>query len=656
MLSIQLNRYALDRQNEIKILDGSKLNDNHVDLFHNILSIYSPYNPQSTLIMQHVVKNPESTRINPISRNVRHLQLLHSCEDLCNKCLGGHWICCFYDTTALYIYDSLNSRRLHVNNELFLKKLFPFFNEIPKHYIKVQHQNNNRDCAVFAIAFATSIFFKQNPSQIIYDIDKMRPHLYDMLQRNTLVHFPTVKNESLNRHLLSTGTPLTVVNKNKVSILKTSVADKNKRLDANTIVIDGNSFDTSIISNSKKLPVQTDSSEKISSSWNVIGLPNPDIQCYANASLQTLLHCISIRQKFYENPESNAFYNALQAYTSKAYVNVMALREFADKKYIIKEQQDVAEFITHLCNKSNNLHTVLKHELTIQRKCITCNDIRIYEPTDNYILDLALPNSNIPKLQDIINFNIDKWNRNDIPCNNECPGFIDDKMLLHTSNNTLILQLKLFVVNNYGIVRKINNIKIRNLDKEIVVINKNHYKVMTALFHHGDNIKLGHYTSMLRVNDHWLKVDDLQVYRTSWPENSKNVYLIFLEKICKEALPQQTMPNDCVQMSKSIHSNKEYQRLIQSNNNHLQMNIKNRSNVNNNSIIYTGSKQQNKGLLSSSKLKINDCTKQSPLNLVDNDVLNNVEIFTEKTLTATAVTPNTVLSISNNKTRKRKKK
>ena len=71
------------------------------------------------------------------------------------------------------------------------------------------------------------------------------------------------------------------------------------------------------------------------------------------------------------------------------------------------------------------------------------------------------------------------------------------------------MQLKLFIVDSYGIVRKINNLQIRNLDKEIVVINKNHYKVKSALFHHGDSIKSGHYTSMLHVNDHWLKVIDL---------------------------------------------------------------------------------------------------------------------------------------------------
>ena len=93
----------------------------------------------------------------------------------------------------------------------------------------------------------------------------MGPHLYDMFQCNTLVHFPTLKNESLNEHLLSTSTPLTIVNKNKVSILKTSDTDKNVRLDANTIVIDGNSFVPSIVSNSNKFPVKTNNSKEISS-------------------------------------------------------------------------------------------------------------------------------------------------------------------------------------------------------------------------------------------------------------------------------------------------------------------------------------------------------------------------------------------------------
>ena len=97
------------------------------------------------------------------------------------------------------------------------------------------------------------------------------------------------------------------------------------------------------------------------------------------------MHCTSIRQKVFENPEQNALYFALQEYVSGCQVNMMAVREFAHKQYIVREQQDVAEFITHLCDKSSNLHTVLKHELIIERQCPTCKNTRTYEPTNSYI-------------------------------------------------------------------------------------------------------------------------------------------------------------------------------------------------------------------------------------------------------------------------------
>ena len=348
-MNITINRYALTRADKIAILNGSCLSDTHVDLFHSILRSHSEFEPRSTLIVQHIVKNPQSSRLRCIDRNVRHLQLSHSCDDLCKDCVNGHWICCYYDTAAIFIYDSLNSRRLHVNNELFLKKLFPYFNEIPKYFKTVQNQNNGRDCGVLAMAFATSIVFQQNPSQITYDLEKIRPHLYDMFERNTLIHFPTTKNLNLNNNLLLTSTVFHK-SKNPVSILKTSVGDVKSITQNNDVtVVDTNSFVASNV-----CTVQTNNPKEISSFWNVTGLPNPDIQCYANSCLQVLLHCTSIRQEMFENREQNALYFALQKYVSGQHVNIMELRAFADNQYIEKRQQDVAEFITHLCSKSDN--------------------------------------------------------------------------------------------------------------------------------------------------------------------------------------------------------------------------------------------------------------------------------------------------------------
>ena len=250
----------------------------------------------------------------------------------------------------------------------------------------------------------------------------------------------------------------TVFDKKGVSELKTSVNHKNAKLYNDVIELGEKSV------NNEKLPIETHNFGETSTLWNVSGLPNPDIQCYANASLQTLLHCISIRQRMFENPEQNALYFALQKYISGHDVDVMALRALAGKQYIEKRQQDVAEFITHLCDKSNNLVS--------EMKCPTCNNTRIYEPTNNYILSLALPNTNLVKLQDIINFNINKWNDTGLPCNYACQSFNKEKTLLRTNNRTLILQLNLFIVDSNATVRKINDLRIKNLDEEIIVINK----------------------------------------------------------------------------------------------------------------------------------------------------------------------------------------
>ena len=189
----------------------------------------------------------------------------------------------------------------------------------------------------------------------------------------------------------------------------------------------------------------------------------------------------------------------------------------------------------------------------------------------------------------------------DIPCDYGCHSSKDKKTSVYTTNKILILELKLFIVGSDDRVRKINNLTIKNLDKEILVINSKRYKVVSALFHHGDSIELGHYTSMLRVNDCWLRVDDSHVNRTSWPENSKDVYLIFLEEICQQqALTRSCIQNDFVEINKSIGSNKrDYERLVESNNNKVHKNsfVENKSITQDHYVSYVCPNLQKNALL-----------------------------------------------------------
>lgn len=126
--------------------------------------------------------------ITPIQEGVPNIQILYGGEFTGDTI--GHWICTYYDGNILHIYDSLNYGKINYqSHNTYLQALYPF--NPRKIFHKVQQQPNLTDCGVFAIAFAVSIYFKENPENQIYDVKKMRRHLWGILQRNTLELFPT---------------------------------------------------------------------------------------------------------------------------------------------------------------------------------------------------------------------------------------------------------------------------------------------------------------------------------------------------------------------------------------------------------------------------------------------------------------------------------
>ena len=54
----------------------------------------------------------------------------------------------------------------------------------------VQQQGNGVNCGVFAIAYATSIAFGENPSLCSYNVPLMRQHLVSCLEKEMIYPFP----------------------------------------------------------------------------------------------------------------------------------------------------------------------------------------------------------------------------------------------------------------------------------------------------------------------------------------------------------------------------------------------------------------------------------------------------------------------------------
>lgn len=162
--------------------------DTHIDKFIDILEHYdTPYRMQSTLLVQ----IPRTIRRAP--RDQPCLQILFR-----GPIDSGHWICVWYDTEVLHVYDSANARILHQDHKIFLRRLLPHDN-IPVVFEKVQQQLNDYDCGVFSIAFAICIVSGINPCSVQYDIARMRSHLIEMFRSNCLRNFPIIHENSL-RH------------------------------------------------------------------------------------------------------------------------------------------------------------------------------------------------------------------------------------------------------------------------------------------------------------------------------------------------------------------------------------------------------------------------------------------------------------------------
>jgi len=89
------------------------------------------------------------------------------------------------------IYDSLCSKSLKrdVINQIadysYCKEAELVINIMP-----VQQQRNGVDCGVFAIAFASSLAFGEDPCITTYDTTKMRDHLISCLEKNEITVFP----------------------------------------------------------------------------------------------------------------------------------------------------------------------------------------------------------------------------------------------------------------------------------------------------------------------------------------------------------------------------------------------------------------------------------------------------------------------------------
>ena len=96
-------------------------------------------------------------------------------------------------------------------------------------------------------------------------------------------------------------------------------------------------------------------------------------------------------------------------------------------------------------------------------------------------------------------------------------------------NSSLIMKLDIFSLTDKDIT-KVKNLKINEIRAVLTIRNKK-FKVVSAIFLHGDNISSETYDIMMRRGKNWINVDGQTVKKSSWPRSSKDIFILFLERV-----------------------------------------------------------------------------------------------------------------------------
>ncbi len=163
------------------IISGDKLSDLHVNYAQQLLQCQFPHlkGLQSTLFQLKTIN------LLPIEK-VDRLQIVHSRND--------HWIVASNiecGSSDVNIYDSIYNKPDKSTEEVILNLFDIDSDKLKLNVISEQKQEGSRDCGVFAIAFATAIAHRKDPSRLRFKQVEMRKHLLACFRDKKMTLFPT---------------------------------------------------------------------------------------------------------------------------------------------------------------------------------------------------------------------------------------------------------------------------------------------------------------------------------------------------------------------------------------------------------------------------------------------------------------------------------
>ncbi|XP_066596082.1 uncharacterized protein [Prorops nasuta] len=271
--------------------------------------------------------------------------------------------------------------------------------------------------------------------------------------------------------------------------------------------------------------------------WNVRGiLNNNKIYSYANATMQCMLYCSSIRSAIFSLDAKDVIRRFINVYQiNKSIVTLDEVRQCLGNTYLNNLKQDAGQFIIDFCSKFYFMKLIVENNFTTTLRCVTCDNTKLHN-SSNFSILLNIPEKSKKSydLIELIKQNYSICIKQQLRCQ-LCNGTEQlKKVEITTTSKVLIIQLVLFKQVNDQFT-KIQQCGIQSIPTTKLRINDITYKIISTIFHNGTNIDEGHYISMLRHRgSSWIVVDDEKITNTNCPRNAKNIYILFLKKIKTE--------------------------------------------------------------------------------------------------------------------------
>jgi len=258
--------------------------------------------------------------------------------------------------------------------------------------------------------------------------------------------------------------------------------------------------------------------------WEYLrGLPNEDnLFSYANVCIQSLLHYHEIRSELTKMKDMNIIKSVFNQFVAKDSVDIKVLRGFIDEEYLLPIAYYAPTFLKDLLQKFEIFKKLFSYDLRTVTKCFTCNERSESAVNDNYILYLHLSDiSTACTLKDIIDNNSGSWRQTEEICRSGCAIKTHQRVDVCYLKNLLIVQL---------LISNMKHVKIKDVPRSQVNINKRYYNVISGIFHTGMDPEECNYFNMLEQDNHWFKVANLHVDMKPWPKCSEGAFIFFLRE------------------------------------------------------------------------------------------------------------------------------